>query len=83
MPGNKRPSYLKRQKEQKRNERAAAKREARQLKKRGKAAMNEGEPFEANDDGLGAGEMGAGEMGEDTSEVASNTDAADEGVATS
>lgn len=56
MPGNKRPSYLKRQKEQKRAERAAAKREARQLKKKGKAALRDGEPFETTDETLSAGE---------------------------
>lgn len=77
MPGNKRPSYLKRQKEQKRAERAAAKREARQMKKKGKSALRDGESFETTDDTLSAGEMT-----DDTTDVAETTDVADEGVTT-
>lgn len=58
MPAGKRPSFLKRQKEQKRTERAAEKREARRLKKHGGETKTEEidgtevfEPLEGMDDG--------------------------------
>ncbi len=54
MPGKSRPSFLKRQKEQKRVERATEKREARRLKKRGKAALGEVEPDDRPDPGEGS-----------------------------
>ena len=41
MPGKQRPSFLKRQKEQKRLARAAAKREERRARKQGKAGYAE------------------------------------------
>ena len=46
MAGVQRPSFLKRQKEQKRNEKAAAKRETRRLNKLAKAAGTAPEPEE-------------------------------------
>lgn len=45
MPGKQRPSFLKRQKEQKRLARAAAKREERRVRKQGKAEYS-GQPEE-------------------------------------
>jgi len=46
VAGVQRPSFLKRQKEQKRNEKAAAKRETQRLKKLAKAAGTAPEPEE-------------------------------------
>ena len=61
MAGTKRPSFLKRQKEQKRLARAAEKREARLLKKSG-AATRSSDTLEPEDAGLeieSVGEAGA------------------------
>lgn len=60
MAGTKRPSFLKRQKEQKRLARAAEKRDAKRMKKQGKTLGNDsGGP---EDDGLEMGD--ALEVGE-------------------
>lgn len=60
MAGTKRPSFLKRQKEQKRLARAAEKREARLLKKSGAATRNN-DTLEPEDAGLEIENVGEGE----------------------
>ena len=52
MAGSKRPSFLKRQKEQARLARAAEKREARKARKHAKANRASGGDLDAADDGI-------------------------------
>jgi hypothetical protein len=65
MAGKNRPSFLKRQKEQKRLAKAAEKREARRLKKSGNAtAGDKGDDFGSLDDIMGPGDVDAETSGE-------------------
>jgi hypothetical protein len=65
LPGKQRPSFLKRQKEQKRLARAAAKREERRVRKQGKAGYGDDpEAMEPAVEGAVAGESPAADVPE-------------------